>query len=74
MSKHQIQPECGERVGCGGTGRLNPSRETKFSDSNGDREIFILAVQLPTSRIGSVTRLIHTLLNVVTIRIYVNIL
>ena len=37
MSKHQIQPEYGERAGWRGTGRLNPSRETKFSGAYGDR-------------------------------------
>ena len=37
-------------------------RETKFAGANGNREImFIFAVQLTTSRIGNLTRLIHTL-------------
>ena len=36
----------------------NSSCETKFSGSNGDREIFIFTVQLTTSRIGNIiTRL-----------------
>ena len=41
----------------------NPSRETKFSGANADREYIILffPVQLTTSRIGNLTRLIHTL-------------
>ena len=41
----------------------NPSRETKFSGANGDREIFVFPfpVQLITSRIGNLTRLILTL-------------
>ena len=39
----------------------NPSRETKFSGVNGDREIFVFPVQLITSRIGNPIRLIHTL-------------
>ena len=35
------------------------SRETKFSGANGDREImYIFPVQLTTSRIGNLTRLI----------------
>ena len=34
-------------------GLPKPSRETKFSDANGDREIFIFSVQLTTSRIGN---------------------
>ena len=62
VSKHQIQSEYGELVVLRGTGRLNPSRETKFSGANGDREMFIFPVQLTTSRIGKLTRLIHTLL------------
>ena len=36
------------------------SRETKLSGANGDMEIFIFPVQLTTSRIGNLTRLIHT--------------
>ena len=42
-------------------GLPNPSRETKFSGANADREIFLFPVQLTTSRIGNRTRLIHTL-------------
>ena len=38
------------------SGLPNPSRETKFSGTNGDREIFIFPVQLTTSRIGNPTR------------------
>ena len=48
-------------------GRLNPSRETKLSGTYGDRESSIFPVQLITSRIGKLTRLIHTLLYVTTI-------
>ena len=57
MSKHQVQPEYGERAGWRGTGRPNLSRETKFSGANGDREILFFLVQLTTSRIGNLTRL-----------------
>ena len=39
-------------------GRLNPSRETKFSGTHGDRGILIIPVQLTTSRIGNHIRLI----------------
>ena len=39
----------------------------KFSGAYEDREIFIFPVQLTTSRIGNCTRLIHTLLYVMTI-------
>ena len=42
VSKHQIQPEYGDEqadAGRDGTGRLNPSHETKFSGTHGDRGI-----------------------------------
>ena len=42
-------------------GLPNPPRETKFSGANGDREVFIFPVQLTTSRIGNLIRLILTL-------------
>ena len=58
MSKHQSQPGCGERSGGRGTGRPNPSRETRLSSVNGDRGYFIFSVQLTTSKIGNHTRLI----------------
>ena len=48
-------------------GLPNPSYETKFSGTNGDREVFIFPVQLTTSRIGNLTRLILTLAICVTI-------
>ena len=52
-------------------GRLNPSRETKFSGTHGDRGMLIFPVQLTTSRIGNLTQLIHnTLLYVMTIHTY----
>ena len=53
-------------------GRLNPSRETKFSGTHGDRGMFVFPVQLTTSRIGNLTRLIHTLLYVMTIHTYIH--
>ena len=40
---------------------------TKFSGTNGDREISTFPVQLTTSRIDNLTRLIYTLLYVMTI-------
>ena len=52
-------------------GRPNPSRETKFSDTHGDRGIHICPVQLTTSRIGNLNRLVHTLLYVMTIHTYI---
>ena len=35
-------------------GLSNPSREAKFSGTNGDRKIFIFTVKLTTSRIGNI--------------------
>ena len=72
VSRHQIQPEY-RKEQADGTGRLNPSRETKFSGTHGDRGMFIFPVQLTTSRIGNLTRLIHTLLYVMTIHTYINV-
>ena len=40
-----------EQADAGQTGRLNPSRETKFSGAYGDRVIFIFLLQLTTSTI-----------------------
>ena len=48
-------------------GLLNSSRETKFSAANANKDMPILPVQLTTCRIGSLTRLIHTLAICVTI-------
>ena len=65
VSKHQSQPQYGdEQVD---PGLPNPSRETKFSGTSADREIFIFPVQLITCRTGNLTRLIHTLAICVTI-------
>ena len=69
ISKHQIQPEYGDKHR--GTELPNPSRETEISGANGDREISIFPVQLNTSRIGNLTRLILTLAICVTIHTYV---
>ena len=71
VKKHQIQHEYGDEQAGRGTGLLNPSRETKFSGANGDREIFIFPVQLTTSRIGNLllSRLIFLLLYVIWIAV-----
>ena len=61
VSKHQIQPEYGDEQADAGWILSNPYRETKFSGANGDRKISIFPVQLTTSRIGNLTRLILTL-------------
>ena len=55
VSKHQIQPEYGDEQADAGRYCRNPSRETKFSGTNADREIFIFPVQLTTCRIGNHT-------------------
>ena len=63
-SKHQIQSEYGDR-------QANPSGETKFSDANAHREIYVyFPVQLTTSRIGNLIQLIHTLAICVVIHTY----
>ena len=38
VSKHQIQPGCGEWAGWGWTGPPNLTRETKLSGAKGDRK------------------------------------
>ena len=70
MSKHQIQPEYGHEQADAGQDGLSPSRQIKFSGAYGDRGILFFPVQLTTSRIGSLTRLIHALLYVITIYTY----
>ena len=64
VSKHQIIEM--SRLARDGTAEP-PSRETKISGTNGDSEIFIFSVQLTTSRIRNLTRLILTLAIYVTI-------
>ena len=61
-TRFSLRVENDEQADAGGTGRPNPSRQTKFSGANGDREIFIFPVQLTTSGIGNLTRSTHTLL------------
>ena len=54
-------------------GLPKPSRETKFSGTNGDdRGIVIFPVQLTTSRMGDLTRLTHDFAICVTIYTYVH--
>ena len=68
VSKHQIQPEYGDEQADAGR---DASRETKFSGTHGNMGISIFPVQLTTSRIGNLTRLIHTLLYVMTMHTYI---
>ena len=63
-SKHRILPEYGdEQTHAGRDCRTRLARPNSQARTNGDREIFIFPVQLTTSRIDNLTRLIHTLLN-----------
>ena len=67
VSKHQIQPEYeDEQADAGRDYRIRLARP-KSSDANADREIFIFPVELTTSRIDNLTRLIHALAICVTI-------
>ena len=61
VSKHQIQPEYCDEQADAGRDWPNPSRETKLSGANADREILFFPVQLTTSRVGNLTRLSLTL-------------
>ena len=47
-----------------------PSRETIFTGSNGDEEKTFSPLQLTTKRIDNHTRMIYTLLKVLTIHIF----
>ena len=53
------------------TGLPNSSRKTKFSGANGDREIFIILVQLTTTNMGNLTGFILTLAICVTFNTYI---
>ena len=57
-----------EKADAGRDETAEPVSRDQISGANGDREIFTFPVQLATSRIGNLTRLIHTLLYVMTIR------
>ena len=77
VSKHQIQPEYGdERADAGRNCRTRLARPNSQART-ADREILFFPVsiyfpvQLTTSRIGDLTRLIHTLAVCVTIHTYI---
>ena len=53
-----------------GTGRTNPSHGTKFSGANGDRERHLPGLADHEQDWQQYTRLIHTLLNVLTVHPY----
>ena len=64
VSKHQIQPEYGdEQADAGRGGRTLLTRPNYFTGANVNKEISIFLDQLTRSRIGDLTRLIHTLLH-----------
>ena len=68
VSKYKIQPVYGEvlsRLRRYGTAK--PVSRDQFSGANGDRELFILPVQLTTSSISNLIRLILLLIYVMTI-------
>ena len=70
VSKHQIQPEYGDERA--DARRVRPvSRDQILRHARGQGNI-IFPVQLTTSRIGNLTRLIHTLLYVMTIHTYIH--
>ena len=54
-------------------GTAEPVSRDQILSTYGDRGISILPVQLTTSRIGSLTRLTHTLLYVMTIHTYIHV-
>ena len=69
VSKHRIQPECGDEQADAGRGFQNKavSRDQFLRRKlNADRKTFIFPVQLTTCRIGNLIRLIHTLAICVT--------
>ena len=74
VSKHQIQSEYGdEQADAGRDGTAEPvSRDQILRHARGQGNINF-HVQLTTSRIGNLTRLIHTLLYVMTIHTYIDI-
>ena len=73
VSKHLIQPEYEHEQADAGQDCRTRLAETKFSGANADREIILFSpIQLITSRIGNLTRLIHILAKCVTIHTYIH--
>ena len=72
MSADQIQPEYGdEQADAGRDGWTRLARPNSQARA-GTGAMFIFPVQLTTSRIGNFTRLIQTLLYVMTIHTYIH--
>ena len=64
VSKRHIQPEYGdEQADARRDCRTRLARPRSHARTNADREIFIFPVQLTTSRIGNLARLVHTTLS-----------
>ena len=55
------QPEYGDEQADAGQDCRTRASETNFSGANGDCKKMLFPVQLTTSRIGNLTRLIYTL-------------
>ena len=70
VSKHQIQPEYGDEQADAGRVCRNRLARSNSQARTGTEEYYF-PVQLTTSRIGNLTRLIHTLLYVMTILTYI---
>ena len=71
VSKHQIQPEYGDEQADAGRDAEPVSRDQILRHARGQGNIIFL-VQRTTSRIDNLTRLIHTLLYVMTIHTYIH--
>ena len=72
VGKHQIQFEYEDKQADAGRDCRTHLARTNSQARTGTREILIFLVQLTTSRIGNLTRLIHTLAIYVTIHTYIH--
>ena len=74
VSKHQVQPECEDEQADAGrycrTRLARPNSQARTTRTG--KYLFSLSVRLTTSRIGNLTRLIHTLAMCVTIHTYIH--
>ena len=72
VSKHQIQPEYGdEQADVGRDCRTRLARPNSQARTGIGKIFIFFPAKLTTSRIGNLTRLIHTLLYVMTIHTYI---
>ena len=72
VSKHQIQPEYEDDQADAGRDASTRLARQNSQAHTGTGKYSSFPVQLTTSRIGNLTRLIHTLLYVMTIRTYIH--